>query len=68
MPILPNIGPMTRMVLVVLGVAVALYGLLGVEDGWLRLLCAGAAVWLITEGLIGFNTLLHLLRGRDQSR
>ncbi len=68
MPILPNIGSMTRMVFVVLGVAAALYGLLALEDAWLRILCAAVAVWLITEGLIGFSTFVRLLRGRDQRR
>ena len=68
MPILPNIGPMTRMVLVVLGVAAALYGLLAVEDGWLRILCAVVAVWFITEGIIGCNAFVRLLRGRDHHR
>jgi len=68
MPILPNIGPITRMVLMVLGVAAALYGLLAVEDGWLRMLCAVVGIWFLTEGIIGFDAFVSLMRGRDKRR
>ena len=68
MPILPNLGPMARMVSVALGLAAVLYGILAVEADWLRILCALLAVWLITEGLIGFSTFVRLFRGTDQRR
>ena len=68
MPILPNLGPMARMVSVVLGVAAALYGILAADADWLRFLCGLVAVWLTTEGLIGFSTLVRLFRGPDQRR
>ncbi|HLE37744.1 MAG TPA: YgaP-like transmembrane domain [Candidatus Acidoferrales bacterium] len=68
MPILPNLGPMARMVSVALGLVVGLYGIFAVEADWLRILCALLAVWLITEGLIGFSTVVRLFRGSDQRR
>jgi hypothetical protein len=66
MPILPNLGPMARMVSVALGLAAALYGILAAEADWLRILCGAVAVWLITEGLIGFSAIVRLVRGSDQ--
>ena len=68
MPILPNLGPMARIVSVVVGIAAALYGIFAVEADWLRILCGVLAVWLITEGLIGFSTVVRLFRGPDQRR
>jgi len=68
MPILSNLGPLGRMVSCAVGLAVGLYGIFAVEADWLRILCALLAVWLITEGLIGFSSLVRLFRGSDQRR
>ena len=54
MAVVPNLGGVTRAVYVLLGVALAAWGLFGAEADWARITWAVIGGALIVEGVIGF--------------
>ncbi len=66
MPAEPNVAGMARLLYVVAGAAIAIWGLWGADPGWTQwtwLVLGGAAMVL---GLIGYSPLHALFGTKDQ--